>query len=398
MKKRVTFLVLLGLLGAGLFQLQHGSWLGARLRAPTESALTRAMGRPVLVGGVGGGLRGWLWLRDVAVPALPGDAEGLSATVRALGLKLNLWQVLRGHVDLGELEAIQVVVPTIYVIPPLRPVSGGTSPHGLPHGGISSPPVPGGSAFHRLLAMDPSAFSDFLKTLPIPPVPLEVERGAVWSGLPGNAHCWVNSLYLNLEPQTKGGWRLRGKGQPWDSGEASFSAACGAGFTAPHVDAEVRGLTWPSWTTPQGWSQPQGRLDGILSANPGLGAWPDGWDLKADGTLQNAAFGPSGRPGCSRVKAHWSLRGSRLNVSGQGLYSGGALLGRGWALLPAGAFGATLTAQGSDLGGLAAAAGAPGNLGLSGPADLDLVAFGSLAAPELQARLSSGSALWKGHP
>jgi hypothetical protein len=159
MKRRrlILFGAAAAALAAGAYALQHGSWLSSRLREPIQAGLAQATGRQVSIGGVGGGLSGWLWLHDVSLGAGPaGQALDVSFTAEAVGLKLDAWALLKGQADLASLKAVAVRSPRLYVLrrdlpQPLSPVAGA--------------------------APD---WQRRLEGLPLPPVRLELRGGEAW--------------------------------------------------------------------------------------------------------------------------------------------------------------------------------------------------------------------------
>lgn len=385
----------LAVLAAGAWWMQRSPWLSARLRAPIEGALARATGRSVRVGGVGGGLSGWLWLHDVGVGPLPGSRPwDLSFTAEAVGLKLDAWGLLRGRVDLSSLKAVQVKAPNLFLLKGAYPASTVTAGAALSPGAAAGARGPSGAGTPDWAAN--------LAAGGLPPVPMDMDRGGVWLDGPGAGdRVLAREFSVSLEPDAAGGWHLRASGRPFGAGEASLSAACGPGFSALQMQANVKGLQWPAWLPPPpGLGPLRGAVNGDFEARPRHGAWPAGFDLKGSGTLEAAALQPEGgRPGCTDLRARWSLNGAQAALSRiEASYAGGRLAGEAGLDLEAGRFGATLTAQGIDLGTLAVTAGAPPNLGLSGPADLDFWAAGSLSAPAMTADLRSQGARWQDHP
>ncbi|HTB22849.1 MAG TPA: translocation/assembly module TamB domain-containing protein [bacterium] len=385
-KNARIFAASLAVLGLGAaLGMQRGPWLGERLRAPLEQALSKASGRRVSVGGMGLGVSGWLWLRDVGMgPMERGGPWDLSLTAEAVGLRVDLWGLVRGRVDLSSLRAVRVLAPCVFVLSPKEKAP--------PPGGAQPLSGAGSGDWQRALA-----------ALPLPPVPMDLEDGSVWSAAPGSGmRLLADKLDASLEPEGPQDWRLRASGRPAGSGEASMRADLGPGRGHPLIEADVKNLEWPSWLAPPpGLGPPQGRLNGDFEARALPGAWPLGLDLRGRGTLEGVAIQPSaaGRPGLSALAAQWTLQGGRFDLEGmKASYAGGSIQGQADVDLPTQAFGATLTARGADLGVLALSAGAPQDLSLSGAADLDFWAAGALSAPAMSVDLHSQEALWRAHP
>ncbi|HXC64972.1 MAG TPA: hypothetical protein VNZ67_11480, partial [bacterium] len=102
----LAFGTVLVLLAALSWTLKRSDWLSDRLRLPIEQGLRQATGRSINVDGVGAGLTGWIWLHGVSVGPAKGErAMDISLTAQAVGLKLDLWDLVRGRVDIGSLRA-----------------------------------------------------------------------------------------------------------------------------------------------------------------------------------------------------------------------------------------------------------------------------------------------------
>jgi autotransporter translocation and assembly factor TamB len=409
----------LALLGAGAWWMQRSPWLSSSLRAPIAQALSTASGRSVSIGGVGGGLSGWIWLHQVGVGPRPGRAAlDLSFTAAALGLKLDAWALLTGRADLRSLRAVQVEAPSVFVLraaEPAGPGAGGAAPVPPELMGASSRAVraavqalgvsagaQAGAVSAAAQALAKQDWRELLEHLPLPPVRIDLVQGEAWIQRDGQAaHPLIHDVRLRIEPAPQGGFRVEGAGRPDGGGLVNVSGGCGPAFSGLFLVARLKDLGWIPWMPlPGGLGALRGRLSGALEARPVEGAWPDGIDLKGEGSVEDAALQPSGgRPGCAGLKAQWSLRSAQAQVDGlEAAYAGGRISGRAGLDLRSMVFSATLTAQAADLGVLALSAGAPPNLGLQGTADADFWAAGPVSAPAMALEFSSRAAQWQGHP
>jgi len=364
--------------------MQRSTWLSRRLRAPIQEALSRMSGRTVTVGGVGGGLSGWLWLHDVSVGGGPTDRPwDVSMTAREVGLKLDAWDLLKGHADLGSLRMVQIDSPKVYVL----------------HRGLSGTGQTGAGGE---AGADSADWRRALGGVPIPAVRLNVDEGAVYgqqeSG--GDLVGYADQIRLSLTPpKVPEGWALKATARPSGGGKASFSVHLDPAGGAFEAQAHLKDLAWPAWApTPEGFEPIRGRLNGDMDAVPIRGGWPLGLSLTGRGVLEGVDIAAHGRPGVQNFKAKWALAGSHFTVMDVSAdFAGGHLSGCGEADLFSQSFAATLTAQSVDLGGLASAAGAPPHLGLKGLADVGLWAAGAVSAPALSVDLRSKVAQWQDH-
>ena len=172
--------------------LKRSDWLSDRLRLPIEQGLRQASGRAISVGGVGAGLSGWIWLHDVAVgPARGAQALDISLTAQAVGLKLDLWDLLRGRVDINTLRAIQVESPRLYLL---------------------RRELPQPAVLTRTAGIQD--WEARLRELPLPPVTMQLSDGQVWDqplGRPARLAA-ENVGAAGGSPQRPGSalWRARG--------------------------------------------------------------------------------------------------------------------------------------------------------------------------------------------
>lgn len=368
MRPRILLLAAcLALAAAALWRLQRSPWLSERLRAPLEQALTQAAGRPVRVGGVGGGLSGWIWLHQVEMGPAPGVRPlDLSASAQALGLQLNLPALLRGRRDAAALRSLRLEGARIFVLGRLSGQAGGDWKAGLQA---------------------------------LPPLRLSLGGAQVWAqGSPAERpRLLAGELQAELDPGPAPGSR-------------SLRASARSAGGKLHLQGLLGGADWSllargrdlelSQLAPAAGPGLQGRLQGELQLGPGAPAQPGALRLEGRGGLEGLALrSPAGALLLSRCAAAWSLREGRLKLDGlQADAWGGRLGGELEADLAARAFSTTLTARGADLGQLAAAAGLGEGSGLEGPAELELWLGGPWDRPGLRAGLSSRAGRWRGHP
>ena len=421
-RTRTWILAAIAVLAALAWTIQRSPWLSARLRAPVEAALAKATGRPVSVGGVGGGLSGWLWLHDVSVGPAPGGLPlDVSFTAGALGLKLDAWGLLKGRADLSSLQAVQVEDPRVYILrsgvpsegrpPAAEPASptGAASPgnaassgKAASSGNAASPGAAGRAPATASVDLGAEEWRSNLQRLPVPAVRITIHHGAAWDQAGGRAPSLLaDGVSLLVEPSEDGGWRLTASGRPAGQGSANVTGRCGPSFSGLEAELRFTEVTWPSWLeTPAGLPAPQGHVSGELEARAVRGAWPAGIELKGHGTLAEVGIqADAGRPGVSDLRFRWEVQGPHVALDGlEASYAGGRIAGGLSADLRQQLFSATVTARGMDLGRMALSAGAPPDLGLQGAADLEFDAAGPLTAPAMTLTLRSQTASWQGHP
>lgn len=353
-------------LGAGAaFWAKRSPWLSERLRAPIQAALAEASGRPMSLGGVGGGLSGWIWLQEVGLGPDP-DATGLdlSATAKALGLRYSLWDLARGRTGLERLKALRLEQPRFFL---LRGEAEGAG---------------AGEDWARAL-----------RSFPLPPLRLEVLQGEAWDGTRRLAH----GLRLGLEPDDQG-WRLRGQGDLDSGGRAALWGRSRADLGGAELKLRVVGLQLAPWgrdlvALPSGAELTQGSLDGELSLVQGEA---ESWTLVGRGNLQGLGLAWQGRTALEQGGTRWTLEQGELRLEAlQGRGAGGRLDG-GLRRTAQGHWQGKVRLRQAALEALASLAGAPDRLSLTGRADLELEALGLGAEARWQASLRASAARWAG--
>ncbi|HXC64651.1 MAG TPA: hypothetical protein VNZ67_09845, partial [bacterium] len=370
-----TVLVLLAALS---WTLKRSDWLSDRLRMPIEQGLREASGRVITVGGVGAGLSGWIWLHNVSVgPAKGARAMDISLTAQAVGLKLDLWDLVRGRVDLGSLRAVQVESPRLFL---LR--------RDLPHPQAVSP-TPGIQDWEARL-----------RDLPLPPVTMQLNDGQVWDQPFGRpARLAAEAVALHVDPRQDQGLRLSGQGRLPGGGTLAAWGLSGPGWKGVELSLRAQDMALGRLNLlPAPLSITAGTFSGELAIQPAPGAWPDGWGLHGEGQLKGVDAGRAGRPGIEALGAQWKLQSGRLELTGLSARAwDGRLRGQGHLDLATLALSATVEAQDASLAGLALMAGAPDDLGLDGRAHMQIGLLGAVTAPALTAGLQAAAATWQGH-
>jgi hypothetical protein len=370
-----TVLVLLAALS---WTLKRSDWLSDRLRTPIEQGLRQASGRSVTVDGVGAGLSGWIWLHGVSMGPAKGErAMDISLTAQAVGLKLDLWDLLRGRVDLGSLRAVQVENPRLYLLRRDLPQAAPLSP---------TPSIQDWEAR--------------LKDLPVPPVTMQLNGGQVWDQPFGRApRLAAEDVALHVDPRQDQGLRLSGQGRLPGGGTLAAWGLSGPGWKGVELSLRAQDMALGRLNLlPSPLSITAGTFSGQLAIQPAPGAWPDGLGLHGEGQLKGVDAGRGGRPGIEALGAQWKLQSGRLELTGLSARAwDGRLRGEGRLDLATLALSATVEAQDASLAGLALMAGAPDDLGLDGRAHMQIALLGAVTAPALTAGLQAAAATWQGH-
>jgi hypothetical protein len=363
------------LLGLGLLAsmvAKRSPWLSARLREPIQSALAQASGRPVSVGGVGGGLSGWIWLQDVALGRAPGaKAWDLSVTAKAVGLRFDLSDLIRGRTDLAHLKALRVEEPQVFIL----------------RGAAEALSASAGSG-------DPV---NALQELPLPALDLDLRSGEAFEDAPGAPlRRLAAGLRLGLEPDETG-WRIRGQAELASGGRVALWGRAPKDLKRLELKARANGIQIEPWRDWLGLPAGLG-LKGVVGGEVDAVHNAEGaWVLKGDGELSAVAVAWRGRAAVDALQGRWSWDGATLGLDRmQGRSQGGRLEG-GLRWRQGQGLDGKLTLKQAGVDGLLALAGAPKSLSLSGKADAELSASAPLSETAWTLGVRAQAAAWGGH-
>jgi hypothetical protein len=361
------------------FWAKRSPWLSERLRAPIEAALAEASGRPVSLGGVGGGLSGWIWLQDVGMgPAAGARAMDLSVTARAVGLQFGFWRLLQGRPELADLKALRIEGPRLFL---LRGQALSPSAQALPAAG----------------------WREAMQGFPLPPVRLDLRDGEAFEhSLGGPVQRLARGLRIGMEPDPQG-WRLRGQADLESGGRVGLWGRSKEDLSGAELKARVQGLQVAPWAgligLPARLSVAAGSLAGELDLSQAADLR---WSLNGQGDLNGLGVLFQGRAALQDGQGRWNWDGRRLSLSRLSGRSAEGRLEGGLSFQGEQGFQGQVHLRHGDLSAMSALLGAPLALSLTGRAELSLSArpeqAGADAPNAWGLALRSTEARWDGQP